>query len=304
MISRRDFTSAIGAGVLVAMGPKSTYAQADALLHRSIPSSGEKLPIVGVGTNRYGVGTDSQLRAPLKAALRKFHELGGTVIDTAPGYRTSENVLGDLTHELGIGDDLFIATKVDVQGRNASEQRMEQSFSKLNKSKMELMQVHNLFDWENNLALIKEWQQAGRIRYIGVTTSRERDYETVEKIMCNYDLDFIQINYSLANQRKSAERILPMATDRGMAVLVNRPFGGGGVFKKLSQASMPEWAAEFDANSWAQFLLKYVLSNPAVTCAIPGMTKERHVVDNLAAAAGRLPNEDMRRRQEAFFDGL
>ena len=243
-------------------------------------------------------------RAPLAAALQTFHDLGGAVIDTAPGYRSSEVVLGDLITQLGISDRLFVATKVDVEGQEACEDRMQQSFNRLKVSKMDLMQVHNFIGWEDALPVMQEWKEAGRIRYLGITTSRERQYDIMEKLMMQFDLDFIQINYSLANQRQSAKRILPLAADRGVAVLVNRPFGGGGAFRVLSRTSIPALADEMGASSWGQFLLKYVLSHPSVTCAIPGMTKQHHVVDNLAAATGDMPSARQRREMETFFDNL
>lgn len=302
-ITRRQFNKAgLGAGVLVALGDSTALAK-EGLISRAIPSSGESIPIVGVGTNRYGVGDDAELRAPLQSALARFHQLGGTVIDTAPGYRSSERVLGDLIGQLGIGDDLFMATKVDREGRAESDERMEGSLKRLQMTEVDLMQVHNLRGWEDAIPLMNEWKQEGRIRYVGITTSRERQYGTMEQIMERHDLDFVQLNYSIANQRVSEERLIPLAKDRGMAVMVNRPFGGGGVFGKLSKTPFPEWARDF-SDSWAQFMLKYALSRPGVTCAIPGMTKERHVEDNLAAATGRMPSADERKKQEAFFDAL
>jgi len=304
-INRREFSKlTMGAGALLATAGPQAVAGSDTLLRKAIPSSGEEIPIVGVGTNRYGVGDDAELRAPLKAALRKFHELGGTVVDTAPGYRTSEVVLGDLTSELGIVDDLFMATKVDVEGGAESARRMERSLSNLQRPSMDLMQVHDFIGWQDSIPLMQDWKQAGRIRYIGITTSRVHQYDVMEQVMREHELDFIQVNYSLANQRTAAERLLPLAADRGMAVLVNRPFGGGGVFKALSQAAMPGWAADYDVSSWAQFLLKFVVSHPAVTCAIPGMTKARHVEDNFGAAEGALPTARARRQMETFFDAL
>lgn len=304
-ISRRDFNlTALSAGTLAAIAPRSLLATADALISRPIPSSGEVIPVIGIGTNRFGVGADEELRAPLKDALRVFHELGGSVIDTAPSYRSSELVLGELMANLDIKGELFVATKVDVEGSDASASRMQDSLTRLKSTRMDLMQVHNLIGWRDALPVMQEWQAEGRIRYIGITTSRQRQYELMEKVMLQFDLDFIQINYSLANQRVSAERIIPLAADRGMAVLVNRPFGGGAVFRMLSKAAMPEWASDFGIESWGQFLLKYVLSHPAVTCAIPGMTKQHHVVDNLTAALSPLPDSKQRRQMEMFFSQL
>lgn len=303
-MSRRLFTIgglAVGASLASSRGLAATET---GVIQREIPSSGESIPIMGVGTNRYGVGDDRSLRAPLRDALVRFHDLGGTVIDTAPGYRTSEKVLGDLIAGMENSDEFFIATKVDRESRAESEQRMRGSFSKLRMDTCDLMQVHNLRGWQESIPLMKEWKESGKIRYTGITTSRESQYGESEKIILAHDLDFIQINYSLANQRRSADRILPLARDRGMAVLINRPFGGGGVFSKLSQATLPDWAEEFDVRSWAQFLLKYALADPAVTCVIPGMTKVRHVEDNFAAARGRMPSTEHRKMQESFFDSL
>ena len=304
-VSRRNFNkAAIGAGALFALDPRHVIAADESLLGRPIPSTGESIPIVGVGTNRYGVGADDELRKPLRDALQTFHDLGGTVIDTAPGYRSSELVLGELMTDLNINSDLFVATKVDVEGAEACAERMQGSLARLNSASMDLMQVHNLIGWEEALPVMQEWKADGRIRYIGITTSQTRQYELMEKVMTQFDLDFIQVNYSVANQRESAERIIPLAADRGMAVIVNRPFGGGAVFRMLSKASIPEWASDFGVSSWGQFLLKYVLSHPAVTCAIPGMTKQHHVVDNLVAARSPLPTTRQRGQMEMFFNQL
>lgn len=302
--TRRQFTKlGLGTSAGLALGQVPAFADEHGM-HKAIPSSVEKIPIVGLGTNRYGVGGDAEKRAALQEALARFHELGGTVVDTAPMYGSSETVLGDLIENLGIRDELFMATKVDVDGKDQQASRMERSFARLKYDEIDLMQCHNLVDWQNAIPMMRELQQEGRVRYVGITSSRERQYDEMEQIMKKHDLDFIQINYSLADQRLSDQRLLPLAADRGMAVLVNRPFGGGGVFGKLQGSSMPDWAQEFGAESWAQFLLKYALSHPAVTAAIPGMTKARHVSDNMRAALGRLPTAAERKRQEAFFDAL
>jgi aryl-alcohol dehydrogenase-like predicted oxidoreductase len=304
-VSRRDFTKAgVAAAVMTAIGGPLAMAGTVTLIQRPIPSSGESIPVIGVGTNRYGVGNDLELRKPLRDSLARFHALGGTVIDTAPQYRSSETVLGELIDELDIGADIFMATKIDQETHEENAATLDRSVRLLGFPSIDLLQCHNLVGWENAIPQMNEWKAAGRIRYVGITTSREHQYELMETIMKSHDLDFIQINYSLADQRNSAERLLPLAADRGMAVLVNRPFGGGNVFEKLSRTALPAWPAEFDCASWGQFLLKYVLSHPAVSCAIPGMTKVRHVEDNMAAATGRLPTTEQRRRQEAFFDAL
>ena len=304
-ISRRSFTKSTlaAAGLIAAGGPAALAAPAD-IIRRRIPSSGELIPIMGLGTNRYGVGESAQARAPLQKTLERFHELGGTVIDTAPGYRTSESVLGDLVSHLGIRDDLFLATKVDRDGgRENSVAQMRDSARRLQTETIDLMQVHSLRDWENNIPLLQELAQDGQFRYIGVTTSRSSQYAEMEKAMTRHDLDFIQVDYSL-EQREAAERLLPLAADRGMAVMLNRTFGGGRIFAAVGGQPLPEWASELQITSWAQLLLKYALSHPAATVAIPGMTKVRHVEDNFGAARGPMPDARQRRQMEEFFDAL
>lgn len=304
-ISRREFNKAgLGAMTLATLGGGTALAGQEDLIRKAIPSTGEMLPIIGLGTNRYGVGDDAEKRDVLRAALARFHELGGTVIDTAPSYRSSESVLGDLIAELGIRDDLFIATKADEDGgADATTEQMNESQRRLKTDTFDLMQVHNLRGWKDALPAMREWKQEGRIRYVGITTSRARQYEEFERVLRQEELDFIQINYSL-EQREAAEKILPLAADKGVAVIINRAFGGGRIFEKVGDRSLPGWAQEFGCASWAQFLLKYAIGHPAATLSIPGMTKLHHVDDNLGAAHGRLPDADERKRQEAFYDSL
>jgi aryl-alcohol dehydrogenase-like predicted oxidoreductase len=304
-INRRDFTkAALAAGGLLASGLQAALASPANIIRRKIPSSGESVPIMGLGTNRYGVGDSADARAPLRDALARFHALGGTVVDTAPSYRSSESVLGDLMGELGIRDDVFIATKVDRDGgREDSLEQIGESANKLQVNTIDLMQVHSLRDWQNNIPLLQELKREGRFRHVGVTTSRASQYAEMEKAMLRHELDFIQVDYSL-EQREAAERLLPLAADRGMAVMLNRTFGGGRIFEAVGDRPLPAWAAELEITSWAQFLLKYALSHPAATVAIPGMTKAKHVEDNVGAARGPMPDAAQRRQMEAFFDGL
>jgi aryl-alcohol dehydrogenase-like predicted oxidoreductase len=289
---------------VLAVGGQDVLAEPADLIRKAIPSSGEMIPVIGLGTNRYGVDGSEAARAPLRAALERFHNLGGTLIDTAPMYRSSERVLGGLISELGIRDELFVATKVDrTGGRDDADAQMVDSTVKLKTKTFDLMQVHNLRGWKESLPLMREWKQEGRIRYIGITTSRGSQYEDFEKVMRQEELDFIQVNYSL-EQRESAERLLPLAADKGVAVILNRAFGGGRIFDKVGDEPLPDWAREFDCTSWAQFLLKYAVSHPAATVAIPGMTKAHHVDDNIGAARGRLPTAEERKLQEDFYDSL
>jgi aryl-alcohol dehydrogenase-like predicted oxidoreductase len=293
----------MAAGSLMAMGPASAVAAPADLIKRPIPSSGEMIPIIGLGTNRYGRGTTAEGRAPLKEALARFHALGGTMIDTAPMYRASEAVLGDLMAELDIRDDMFVATKVDVEDPPAVHEQIRNSQAMLKTERFELQQVHNVQYWQTSIPVLREWKDKGLVKYIGITTSRESQYEELEKAMKTEQMDFLQINYSL-EQRTSAERLLPLAGDLGMAVIINRAFGGGRIFEAVGDQPLPDWTRELGITSWAQFLLKYALSHPAVTCSIPGMTKARHVDDNFAAAQGPMPGTAQRRKMEAFYDAL
>lgn len=302
MNRRQLLKHAAGAGASMSLGWNPLQAKTGEIIRKTIPGTDETLPVIGLGTNRYSVG-DAELHARLKQALKTFHEHGGTLIDTAPMYRSSETLLGRLMDELGIRDQLFIATKADRAADNGGPERLENSFAQLQTDRLDLVQSHNLRGVDSMLPLLREQQAAERIRYVGITTSRSAQFTEFLDVMNKYPLNFIQVNYSLAD-REAAERILPLAADRGIAVLVNLPLGRGALFKAVGDHSLPGWAAEFDCDSWAQFFLKYVVSHPAVTCAIPGMTRARHVADNLGAAFGRLPDAHQRRRQEQFFDEL
>ncbi len=304
-MSRRELLGAgIAAGASILLSSASARAQEASLIQRRIPSTGERLPVIGIGTaRRYeAVATEAE-RAPLREALRRFKELGGKVIDTAPSYGTAESVVGDLTAELEIRASLFIATKLGAYGREAGIEQLEQSFKRLRTPTIDLIAVHNLQDTLTQLATLRQWKRAGRIRYVGITTSFERQFPEFEQTMKAEALDFIQVDYALDN-RKADERILPLAADRGMGAMINLPFGRGRLFRAVQGQRLPTWASEFDCASWAQFFLKYIVSHPAVTCAVPGTAKVEYVVDNLGAARGRLPDAAMRRRMERFIDGL
>lgn len=304
-ISRREFTKAgLGAGVLAAAGGVPALADSHEIIKRPIPSSGELLPIVGLGTNRYGVGMTESERAPLIASLERFHALGGTCIDTAPSYRTSEAVLGELIAAQGIRADLFIATKIDRESTVESNSQIKASLQRLKVEQLDLLQVHNLRNWQKNVPLIQKAKDKGMTRYTGITGFRASQLEDMEAAMkAHPDMDFIQINYSL-EQREAEERVLPLAQELGIAVMLNRTFGAGRLFGALRNLPLPEWTADFDCSSWAQFLLKYALSHPAATVAIPGMTKVNHVEDNMMAAHGRMPTPEQRAQMEAFYDAL
>lgn len=291
-----------GAGVSLGLGWNPLAAQSGEIITRPIPSSGEAVPAIGIGTNRYKVGTAEE-NAGLRATLEAFAEMGGQVVDTAPVYRSSETILGQLMAELDNRDRLFIATKVEKKDRTGSLERMEGSLVKLQTPVLDLVQSHQMNGAENTLPVMHEWQQDGRVRYIGITTSDTDTFPRMLELMNKEAMDFIQVNYSLSN-REAADEILPLAIDKGIAVLINIPFARGQLFKAVADRPLPDWTAEFDCESWGQFFLKYVISHPAVTCAIPGATKARHAIDNVGAAYGRLPDSELRRRQETFFDAL
>ena len=274
---------------------------APAPLERLIPSSGEKIPAVGLGTWRtFDVGASATERAPLTDVLRRFAELGGRVVDSSPMYGAAESVVGDLATDLAITDKLFLATKVWTSGRDAGVTQMEQSLRRLRTQRLDLMQIHNLLDWRTHLATLRAWKEAGRIRYLGVTHYTSSAYDELERVLRSEPLDFVQVNYSLG-EREAERRILPVARERGVAVLVNRPFSEGGLFQRVRGRALPDWAAELDCASWAQFFLKWILAHPAVTCAIPGTSRPEHLVDNMAAGRGRLPDAATRERMTALI---
>jgi aryl-alcohol dehydrogenase-like predicted oxidoreductase len=264
------------------------------------------IPIIGLGTaRRYEDVTNDAEKVPLRETIAKFKEVGLKVIDSSPSYGTAEAVVGEIVEGLKIRDSLFLATKVSLRkdGRDEGLKQIEQSFQRLRTNKIDLIAVHNLRDTDTQLKSLREMKQAGRIRYLGITTSFDNQYGEFAETMKKETLDFIQVDYALDN-RNAAERIIPLAADRGMAVMINLPFGRGRLFKAVQGKQLPPWAAEFDCASWPQFFLKYIVSHLAVTCAVPGMARAEYVVDNVGAARGRLPDAAMRKRMEQFIDGV
>jgi aryl-alcohol dehydrogenase-like predicted oxidoreductase len=265
-------------------------AMTTAIDTRPIPSSGEALPVIGCGTYiGFDVAPGSTDYAQLPEVLDALFAAGGSVLDSSPMYGRAETTAGELLAAAESRPKAFIATKVWTSGREAGMAQMEQSFTRLATSRIDLMQVHNLVDWRVQLATLRRWQEAGRVRYVGITHYTASAYPEVEAVLRAEKLDFLQINYALGDQT-AAERILPLAQERGVAVLVNQPFGGGGLLRRLAPRPLPGWAAEIGCGSWAQVLLKFVLSHPAVTCAIPGTSRPQHMLDNLAAGRGGLPD--------------
>ena len=294
MVTRRAVLRLMAAAAALPAG-----AGASQTLSRPIPSSGETIPVVGLGTWRvFDVGGSAEERGPLKDVLTNLVELGGRVVDSSPMYGAAESVVGDLAAELAITDKLFLATKVWTSGRDAGVMQMEQSLKRLRARRVDLIQIHNLLDWRTHLKTLREWKAAGRSRYLGVTHYTSSAYDELERVLRAEALDFVQVNYSIG-EREAERRILPLARDRGVAVLANRPFAEGGLFQRVRAQSVPPWAAEFDCDSWAQFFLKWILADPAVTCAIPGTSRPQHLADNLKAAMGKLPDRAMRDRMAA-----
>jgi aryl-alcohol dehydrogenase-like predicted oxidoreductase len=294
----------VGSGVALWLTSGRLEAQPGPLIERPIPSSGERVPVIGVGTARRweAVTTPAEL-APLREVLRQLVQRGGRMLDTAPSYGTAEAVAGELVADLGVRASLFLATKVGASGREAGLAQIEASFRRLRTSRVDLIAVHNLRDTATQLATLRALKQAGRVRYVGITTSFARQYPDFERTMRTETLDFIQVDYAL-DSRGAAATILPLAADRGMAVMINLPFGRGRLFQAVQGRTLPPWAADIDCASWAQFFLKYIVSHPAVTCCVPGTATVAYLLDNLGAAQGRLPDAATRRRMEEFIDRL
>ena len=301
---RTAIKAGLGLAASMVLGPAELLAQPQSLLQKKIPSSGESIPIIGIGTaRRYEEVKTEAEKGPLRETIQQFQALGGKVIDSSPSYGTAEAVVGELVDGLKIRDALFLATKVSLRrvGREEGIKQIEESFKKYRTNKIDLIAVHNLRDTDTQLRTLREMKQAGRIRYVGITTSFDNQYGEFEQTMKKETLDFIQVDYALDN-RDAGDRIIPLAADRGMAVMINLPFGRGRLFNAVQGKKLPEWAGEFDCQSWAQFFLKYIVSHPAITCAVPGMAQAKYVVDNLGAARGRLPDAGTRRKMEQFID--
>lgn len=293
--SRRDVLR-LAAGAAAATLLPSALAAAPAQLMRAIPNSGEALPALGLGSSRtFEVGAAAAERSAQRAVLGLFAAQGGRVVDSSPMYGEAEDVIGELAAELGLTAGLFLATKVWTAGREAGIRQMEESFRRLRTRRMDLMQVHNLSDWKTQLKTLRDWKARGRVRYIGVTHYTESAYDELAQVMQSEDIDFVQFNYSIA-ERAAEDRLLPLAQERRIAVLANRPFARSGLFDKVRGRQLPPWAEEIDCASWAQFFLKFILGHPAVTCVIPATGNPGHLRDNMQAGLGRLPDAATRTR--------
>lgn len=302
-LSRRALLGLMAAAAALPVGPGAARADTGVLV-RPIPSSGEMLPAVGLGTWRtFDAGPTPAEREPLGEVLGQFVALGGRVVDSSPMYGAAETVVGDLAAQLDLAGSLFVATKVWTSGRQAGEEQMERSRRRFRVARLDLLQVHNLRDWRTHLRTLREWKESGRVRYLGITHYTASAHDELGRIMRSEPLDFVQLNYSLA-EPGAGQQLLPLAADLGIAVLVNRPYAEGAMFRRVRGRSLPPWAADLDCASWGQFFLKWILGHPAVTCVIPATSRPAHLTDNMGAGRGALPDAAARARMAAHFATL
>jgi aryl-alcohol dehydrogenase-like predicted oxidoreductase len=303
---RQAIAAGIAAGAAFGLGPIAAAADGPAPILKAIPRTGEKLPAIGVGTNAFGVSDPAEIAAR-REVLARLPELGGSVVDTAQMYGTSEAVIGEQVAQIGNRHKLFLATKTAVRGDFAKpEAIIDKSFADLRTDRIDLMQIHNLAGIDELTPALFDYKRADKLRYVGLTTSSDGQYPGLIAAMNKYPFDFVQVDYSLENRNAEAE-VLPLAASKGMAVLVNMPLGGrrgSNLIGRSAGKPLPPWAGEIGVASWAQYFLKYVVSHPAVTAAIPGTTKLRHLEDNQQAGRGALPDAATRRRMEAYWEGL
>ncbi len=302
-LSRRDFVATSGAALAASLVP-GVPAWAGTLRTKTIPATGEAIPAIGMGTwITFNVGEDRKARDARTEVLRNFFEQGGGMIDSSPMYGSSEEVIGYGLRNLGEQPGLFSATKVWTPFGDDAEKQVATSERLWGVKPFDLMQVHNLVSWEEHLATLQEMKEAGRIRYIGVTTSHGRRHRELERIMQTQPLDFVQLTYNVVD-RAAERRLLPLARERGIAVIANRPFRRGALFDRYQREPLPEWIGDFDASNWAQFFLKFIISHPALTCAIPATTRVDHMLENMGALHGRLPDPELRKRMAAYIESL
>ncbi len=305
-LSRRELLKLAGYSGLAASLPFADFLKQDKtmLKRRILSSADETLPVVGLGTwIQFDVGKAEEDRQPLREVLKKMAELGGKVIDSSPMYGNSEEVVGDLTAATGLADKFFYATKVWTNGEQEGIKQIQASLRKMRRSAMDLMQIHNLMDWQIHLKTLKKWKEEGKIRYIGITHYTVASHEQLEKIVKTEKIDFVQFNYSL-RVRNAENSLLKAAQDNNVSVIINEPFEKGSLFGAVKGKDLPAWAADYDIKSWAQFFLKFILSNAAVTCVIPGTSNPEHLADNMGAGYGKLPDEAGRKKMVEFVEKL
>lgn len=304
MVTRRSFLKGIAAAAASSVLPGTLVAQDRKAILKAIPSTGEKLPVIGMGTSRtFDTGGDPEQLEALQEVLQLFFDHGGSLIDSSPMYGNAEQVVGDLLEPVNGHDRLFAATKVWTYGRESGIEQMNQSMQRMGVETMDLMQIHNLRDWEVHLPTLREWKEEGKIRYIGITTSSLRQFDTLADIMEKEPLDFVQFNYNIET-RAAEERLLPIAQAKGIATLINRPYKRGGLFKRVRGKELPAWIQKFDIHSWGQFFLKFLVSHPGVTCPIPATTRPHHMIDNMGAGFGALPDTATRQRMIRLYESI
>ena len=303
-ITRRQLIAALGAGsAATILRPFAGLAQTD-VITKAIPSSGELIPVVGLGTwITFNVGNDPELREECAGVMKAFFDAGGRMIDSSPMYGSSQAVIGYGLSRLPGAARLFSADKVWTSSASEGPEQIEESRNRWRVQRFDLLQVHNLLAWEEHLPMLMAMKKAGRVRYVGITTSEGRRHGEIERIMATQPIDFVQVTYNILD-REVESRILPLARERGIAVIANRPFREGALIRSLGRQRLPSWAGDIGAGTWAQFILKFIVSHPAVTCAIPATSQIPHVKENMAAASGRLPDEAMRRRMSSYVEAL
>ena len=301
-VSRRTFLkSTFAVSALMALWPKELLAAKANVIKRTIPSSGERLSVIGMGTSR--TFTDDVSKEQLGEVMQTFFDHGGQLIDSSPMYGPAERLVGGSLKTTKNARGLFVATKVWTDGKQSGIEQMQRSMQLLGVGAIDLMQIHNLRDWKVHIHTLREWKAQGKIRYLGITTSHGSRHEEFETIMKTEQLDFVQFSYNLVD-REAERRLFPIAAEKGIATLINRPFQRGGMFDKVEGKKLPEWAAEFDCTSWAQFFLKFVVSHPQVTNVIPATSKVDHMIENMGAGYGRLPDAKMRERMVRYLEAL
>lgn len=303
-IGRRGFLASLAALAVTPAAAGISAGASEARLMRMIPSSGERIPAIGMGTwLTFDVRRGDEARDGRVEVLETFFDLGGGVVDSSPMYGSSEEVVGYCLERVHDARSLFSATKVWTWGRSRGVEQMQESRRLWGVERFDLMQIHNLVDWEDHLETLLEYKAAGRIRYIGITTSHGRRHDELEAIMTERPLDFVQFTYNILD-RRAEQRLLPLAAERGIAVIINRPFRAGALFDYFERQPLPPWASEFDCSNWAQFFLKFIVSHPAVTCAIPATSRVDHMRENMGALRGRLPDGALRERMIRYVEGL
>ena len=303
--SRRQFLQiSAAASLLYSLATGFARAAESTVIKKTIPSSGESLSVIGLGTSRtFDVDSDNAVTSPLMEVMQAFFDNQGQLIDSSPMYGSAEAVTGTLVGQAKNKQEIFTATKVWTNGKQEGIEQMERSMQRLGVDQIDLMQIHNLRDWKTHIDTLLDWKAEGRIRYIGITTSHGRSHDELEELLQQLPLDFVQFSYNILN-RTVEHRLLPIAREKGIATLINRPYQRGSLFRKVKGKSLPAWAVEFDCASWGQFFLKFIAAHPAVTCIIPATSKLKHMVDNMAAGYGRLPNQPTRQRMIRLIESL